>query len=83
MGGGIFWEGVSEWVVTHYSITCCLHQTHEKAFSLLESVNPIHDGGGRGKKPPSTGFSPVISPKVGINPQNFVTFSFNPFATLV
>ena len=45
-------------------------------------------GGGRGgeggKKPPTnpTSFFPVISTKVGINPKNFLTFSFNPFATL-
>ena len=30
-----------------------------------------------------TMFSPVTSTNVGISPQNFVTFSFNPFATLV
>ena len=28
-------------------------------------------------------FFPVTSTNVGISPQNFVTFSFNPFATLV
>ena len=45
-------------------------------------LNPIQDGGGRQKGPP-TSFSPVTSTKVGFGPQNFLTFSFNPFATLV
>ena len=35
------------------------------------------------KKAPPTSFSPVTSTNVGIGPQNFRTFSFNPFATLV
>ena len=42
------------------------------------SFNPI-----RGKKPPSTRFPTVTSINVGIRPQNFLTFSFNHFATLV
>ena len=44
--------------------------------------NPIHDGGGGTKRPP-TSFPPVTSTNVAIGPQNFLTFSFNPFATLV
>ena len=36
-----------------------------------------------GAKSPPTSFSPVTSPNVGISPQNLLTFSFNPFATLV
>ena len=42
-------------------------------------------GGGGGKKapPPCTSFSPVTSANVGFGPQNFLAFSFNPFATLV
>ena len=39
-------------------------------------------GGGRAKSPPTT-FSPVTSINVGFSPQNFLTFSFDPFATLV
>ena len=42
--------------------------------------NPIQDGGAKG---PSTSFSPITSTNVGISPQNVLTFSFNPFATLV
>ena len=30
-----------------------------------------------------TSFSPVTSTNVGFGPQNFFTFSFNPFSTLV
>ena len=41
------------------------------------------DGGGRQKAPPPTSFSSVTSTKVGVSPQNFLTFSFNPFATVV
>ena len=35
------------------------------------------------KSPPPTSFSPVTSTNVGISPKNFLTFSFDPFATLV
>ena len=33
--------------------------------------------------PPPTNFSPVATKNVGISPPKFLTFSFNPFATLV
>ena len=33
-----------------------------------------------GRRPPSS-FSSVTSANVGISPKNFLTFSFNPFAT--
>ena len=48
-------------------------------------VNPIQDRGGQPPPPPlpRTSFFPVTSTNVGISPQNFLTFSFNPFATLV
>ena len=39
--------------------------------------------GGGGKKASPTSFSPVTSTNAGIKPQNFLTFSFNPFATVV
>ena len=39
--------------------------------------------GRRGQKGSPTSFSPVTSTNVGFGPQNFLTFSFNPFATLV
>ena len=39
--------------------------------------------GDGGQKGPRTSFSPVTSTNVGISAQNFLTFSFNPFATLV
>ena len=52
-------------------------------FNLIHFVllNPIQDGGGQ-KGPPAS-FSPVTSTNIGFGPQNFLTFSFNPFATLV
>ena len=40
-------------------------------------------GGGGGKKIPSISFPPVTSTNVGISAKNFLTFSFNYFATLV
>ena len=40
-------------------------------------------GGGESKKAPLTSFSPVTSTTVGISPHNFLTFSFQLFATLV
>ena len=40
-------------------------------------------GVGVGTKMPPTRFSPVTSTNVGFVPQNFLTFSFNPFVTLV
>ena len=45
--------------------------------------NPIQDGWSGLKRPPSTSFSSITSANVGINPENFLTFSFNPFATRV
>ena len=39
--------------------------------------------GGGGKKAPPTSFSPVTSTNLGFGPKNFLTFSFDPFATLV
>ena len=41
---------------------------------------PIQDGG---ESAAPTSFSPVTSANVGIKPQNFLTFSFNPFDRLV
>ena len=42
--------------------------------------NPIQDWGA--KRPP-TSFFPLTYTNVGISPQNFLTCSFNSFATLV
>ena len=39
--------------------------------------------GGGGKKVPPTRFSSLTSANIGINPKNFLKFSFNAFATLV
>ena len=44
-------------------------------------LNSIQDGGGQ--KAPPTSFSPVTSTNVRFGPQIFLTFNFNPFATLV
>ena len=48
---------------------------------MVTFFNPIQDGGA--KKVPPTSFSPVTSKNVGFGPQNFLTFSVNPFDTLV
>ena len=48
---------------------------------LYLTLNPIQVGGT--KKAPPTNFFTVTSRNVAIFPQNFLTFSFNPFARLV
>ena len=57
---------------------------------MIASIDTIQDkgmawGGGELKNlcPPSTSFSPVTSANLGISPQNFLTYSFKPFVTLV
>ena len=45
-------------------------------------LNPIQYGG-VGKKAPPTNFPPITSTNVGISPQKFLAFSYNPLATLV
>ena len=52
-------------------------------FFADEPFNLIQDGGRGAQKGPPTSFSPVTSTNVGFGPQNFLTFSFKPFATLV
>ena len=42
---------------------------------LEAALNPIQKGG--------TSLSSATSAKVGISPQNILTFSLNPFATLI
>ena len=49
---------------------------------MLSFPQPYSGWGGGGKKAPPTSFSPVTSTNVGFGPQNFLTFSFNPFSTL-
>ena len=54
--------------------------------ATTSALNPILDGGegrGRAKRSSVPVFFSVTSTNVGISPQNFQTFSFNPFATLV
>ena len=53
--------------------------TEEK--NWMYGFSPIHDGGGQ--KGPPTSFSPVASINARFGPQNFLTFSCNPFSTLV
>ena len=43
--------------------------------------NPIQDGRGGPKRPPAS-FCHITSTNVRFSPQNFLTFSFNPFAIL-
>ena len=52
------------------------------AFILNELSLTLFRMGG-GQKAPPTSFFPVSSTNVGISPQKFLTFSFNPFAKLV
>ena len=50
---------------------------------FMKSLFRMGRRGGGGQKGPPTSFFPVTSTNVGIGPYNFLTFSFNPFATLV
>ena len=64
-----------------------LYANGEKTFGLREKTplfhfNPIQDGGSK-SLPTTTSFSPATSTNIGISLQNFLTFSFNTFATLV
>ena len=59
-----------------------MHFLGEHVANLYEMFNPIQDGGGAKSSPP-TSFSPVTSTNVRFGPQKFLTFSFNPFTTLV
>ena len=54
-----------------------LKYLHNNFVYILKSIQD-----GEGKKAPPTSFSLVTSTNVGLGPQNFLTFSFNPFATL-
>ena len=49
----------------------------------LSYLNPIQDGRRSKKTPLPSSFSHVTSTNVGFSAQKFLTFSFNPFATLV
>ena len=42
----------------------------------------MDDEGGGVQSPSPISFSPITSTNVGTNPQNFLTLSFDPFATL-
>ena len=55
--------------------------TYIMKFEAEKPINPIQDGGGKKMLP--TSFPLVTSTSVGISPKNFLTFSFNIFATLV
>ena len=50
---------------------------------IKKELNPIQDWGGSKSHPNPTSFSPVTSTNVPVRPQNFLTFSFNPFDRLL
>ena len=57
---------------------CCFSSKSEENFSDHCNSNPNQDGGEQKILP--TSFYMVTSTNIGISPQNFLTFSFNPFA---
>ena len=76
-------------MIKFYDIINCLNKNLGLTISpskiqkwFLFHLNPIQDEGGGAKRPP-TSFSPVTSTNVGFSPKNFLTCSFNPFATLL
>ena len=62
-------------LLTHFYL---MHRNKTTWFVSPASINPIEDTVQRG---PLGSFSPVTSTNVGISPQNFLTFNFNPFTT--
>ena len=62
------------------SLLCFMFLLYWALSVLALSFNPNQDGGQKG---PPTSFSSVTSTNVGFGPQNFLTFSFNPFSTQV
>ena len=66
--------------VAKCAVTSSLINTIHVRFNLIQDV----EGGGGGQKGPTppTSFSPVASTNIGISRQNFLTFSFNPFAIM-
>ena len=62
------------------SVVCANSPYNEQ--NLFDIFHPIQDDGGQKGTLP-TRFLPVTSRKVEISLQNFQTFSFNPFATLL
>ena len=70
--------------VTCKSILCTLYQCYFLQWHMLEmSKSLIFNLFRLGEKGLHTSFSPVNSLKVGINPQNFLSYSFNPFVMLL
>ena len=67
----------------------CVYNGYQKSYAIWILNTPITNAltllrmGEGAKKAPSTSFSRVTSTNVEMSPQNFLTLSFNPFATLV
>ena len=57
--------------------------TTDRHVQIRSFLTLFRMGGWGVKKAPPTSFPPVTSTNVGFGPKNFLTFSFNPFATLV
>ena len=69
---------VKRWAVNTHKHGIC--KFPQELPNDLTMINIQHEGGQKG---PPYKFCPVASTNVGISPQNSLTFSFNPFATLV
>ena len=69
----------SEWKIlnTDYSAEVYSEPSRKSKMKLFSLVKNL------AKRPPSASFSPVTSTNSSISPQNFLTFSLNPFSTLV
>ena len=72
-----------DWYFLDKSFKCELYLRNgcHDLMQYAMNFNPIQDGGQ--KSSPPTSFSPVTSTNVGFDPKIFLTFSFNPFPTLV
>ena len=61
--------------VTSYELQVTSYELRVKSLTLFRMGWP--------KRSPPTSFSPATSTNIGISPQNFLIFSFNPFAILL
>ena len=73
-------------LILAYTIHSLIRLFYTTLFISYPIINPIQDrrwGGEGHRKEPPTSFFPVTSTIVEISPQNLLTFSFNPFGTLM
>ena len=70
-------QEIEDILTKEFSILCEFGNNFvDNKWSIYFEENPIQDA-------PPTSFSSVTSANTGVSPKSFLTFSFNPFASLV